>query len=406
MSIWLERKTDPTKPATHVLVVGVSRYDKLPENKDADPPDGVTTTFGLVQVQSPALSAFKFARWLRDTYHNPGAPLASIRLLLSPSAIEKTAEPELKAACSNDETVDRGDRGVETRPLLAATTDNVEKAHDEWVDACRQNKGNVAILYASGHGICITHEDSYVLLQDFAVQKKPIRASLDIAGFKKGLVGPKMAQTQFYFVDACRVPAENLGQMPNPGDGICPNERWTGPDERSLEIFFSATSWQEAIARRGMPTLFNQALIETLDGSSWVKSASGEFVVTPALMLESLKTKVRDLSKRRQKVAHSDQGETHAFHIFPAPPRITVQVALNPPDGASSALARLRAGNGRCLREKQVFDPHPLVLTDLEPAIYTLDIDFNPVTPPYSPLNGFVIRAENVPVPLHTVEFP
>ncbi|HET6478699.1 MAG TPA: hypothetical protein VFG35_01480 [Actinoplanes sp.] len=68
---------------THALVIGVSAYDHLP-SVGAGP-------FGLSQLGSTAIGAYRFAVWLRDHYRNPDAPLATIRLLLSPSAAEISA---------------------------------------------------------------------------------------------------------------------------------------------------------------------------------------------------------------------------------------------------------------------------------------------------------------------------
>ena len=51
------------------------------------------TMFHLRQLASAAASAVHFARWLESMYHNPDAPLATLRRVLSPSAGELDGLP-------------------------------------------------------------------------------------------------------------------------------------------------------------------------------------------------------------------------------------------------------------------------------------------------------------------------
>src|SRR5438128_1410514 len=79
-------------PGTHALIVGVSDYEYLPTPGILGEP----RTFGLKKLASPALSAYKIFDWLMKNHADLPKPLASARLLVSPSQAEKDAEPALK----------------------------------------------------------------------------------------------------------------------------------------------------------------------------------------------------------------------------------------------------------------------------------------------------------------------
>jgi hypothetical protein len=137
MILWRDRSKDVTGAGTHALVIGVSRYDGLPE-PTRFPKTGLPE-LGLTQVKSPATSAWKFAQWLDESYWNPSAPLKSIRLLLS------TSDEEIHADIPGLAEVSTPDR--------LATRANVESALAEWQEACKGNTDNIAVLYAAGHGL-------------------------------------------------------------------------------------------------------------------------------------------------------------------------------------------------------------------------------------------------------------
>src|SRR5262245_10801586 len=92
------------RPGLHALVVGVSEYGYLLSGDD--PREAPAHHFGLRKLTSAARAAFRVYRWLVDRANHLAVPLASSRLLLSPSAAE---QPELSdwapaANLSNFET--------------------------------------------------------------------------------------------------------------------------------------------------------------------------------------------------------------------------------------------------------------------------------------------------------------
>ena len=67
-------------PATRALVIGVSAYPY------ADGPEATESgrKSGIGHLSSASRSASEFAAWLMTEYRQPGKPLVSLRLLVSP----------------------------------------------------------------------------------------------------------------------------------------------------------------------------------------------------------------------------------------------------------------------------------------------------------------------------------
>jgi hypothetical protein len=77
--------------ALHAVLIGVSAYPHLPNGGGAPAPK----SFGLKQLSSSALSAFRMHEWLTGAATKLPLPLGSVELLVSPSAGELAAEPRL-----------------------------------------------------------------------------------------------------------------------------------------------------------------------------------------------------------------------------------------------------------------------------------------------------------------------
>ena len=82
------------QPCLHAFIVGVSAYRFLPRRDNQDTYDP-QVTMGLRQLSSTALSAYHVFCWLQEHQNTLPVPLATVRLLLSPSNEEKVARPEL-----------------------------------------------------------------------------------------------------------------------------------------------------------------------------------------------------------------------------------------------------------------------------------------------------------------------
>jgi hypothetical protein len=304
---YLWYKKNDQHPGTHALIIGTSKYKNLGDNIKLGPPE----TFMLTQLSSPAAGAYRFAKWLRSEYRSPSAPIASIRLLLSPSDAEREADADLK----NDPDI----------PL--PTTELVRKALLDWQKECSSSQANIAVLYLSGHGIKPNNDDDLILLYDFADDDLVLTFSVDLNKVVRAMVGQNMASNQLYFHDACRLYSDHFGQKYY-GPGLCLPLTYVGEgDLRNYPIFRSAATGTAAQASPGNGTLFANALLECLTGSdksAIVTSAEPKDVAVVSIdsLCNALEAKIGRLAQHlggNQWFKRAGESNNFLFHIAKSP---------------------------------------------------------------------------------------
>jgi hypothetical protein len=336
----------------------VSGYEHLP-NVDAAPDLPADETFGLGQLQSAATSAVSFAEWLRDRYNAPAAPLATIRLLLSPSAKEHAPAG-----------------------ALPATEENVRKALYAWRKEFAKQPDDVAILYAAGHGIMLSKDEgALVLLQDFgAPDRGKLQNSLDVPKVIAGLVGPEMAQRQFFFIDACSVRPDLVGDMASMQRGVGFDVAEDQPPGTAA-IYASAAPGTLALGEPGKGTLFSQALLECLEGlAATLDDASNDWVIKDTSMVGPLQDRIAELAAAHDADQRAKLGGTlgaTVLHVLPEPPPIEVELRVAPDAAAPFCFATLDDNQGHTVLKRSPVDPPPLQKT-VPAGVYRVDVVIDP----------------------------
>lgn len=387
MGLWLDRrealKNDPAAGRTHALIVGTSRYKWLPK-RGQTAPDPNRNTLGLTEVDISATSALLFATWLRDSFQNPEAPLATIHLCVNPSDEEKQQIPGMK---------DLGSHCIGTK--RATIMEHLQA----WQTACRANPKGIAILYASGHGIQMpgSKEEALILLEDFAEDPQIFTYSIDIGANRRAMNGETMPQTQLYFADACRLPANT--KLQGLGNGACLPWDSSIPDERSAPIYYSALSGLEALGVKQKGTFFIQALIDCLNGlalagpdkkssltlerEKWHVSVQGLASRLDQRVKELAGAKAKELQDKgitqgleeleKQGVMVGGESRQSVFHALPLPPKVRVILEIDPEDQAAETQAELHLPT----RERQIGTrncrPKPCQF-DVDAGLYSLDL--------------------------------
>jgi len=312
MSLWIERQ-EVTGPALHALIIGVSDYARLPATSDEFPPID-TVTLGLTKLKTPAAGAFRVAKWLAsERCWHPTVKVKTIRLLLSPSTEEQ--EKELG--------------GLAEMPPRA-TAENVQRAVDDWKKSCKNNRDGVALLYVAGHGILWdTTYESVILLEDFGSPNRFLNQTIDVERTRRGMMGPGLPATQYYFADACKVNPDEVGRWPadlTPGTPIYLAE----PKNSAVicaPLYSAAYPGQTAKGYRGEGTYFAQALVECLEGYAWTPPNSAPkqeiekyFRITPGGLAESLQERITEIAGRHE--------EDQTILVGEYPPRLGVLSAI------------------------------------------------------------------------------
>lgn len=258
--LWVNDAWKPGTRGAFALVIGVSTYDHLPGGKGPF----AKKTYGLQPLYVSALTAYRFFRWLCDTYAYDGNSLSYCWLLLSPTKEELDVEPRL------------GDH------LLRPTFGNCEQAIEHWFSimgdlAHTSAVQSRAFFFFSGHGLEVTTDRQILLPCDYL---RPPHSSVNRAMSTYNLQAGMAALAvpdQFFFLDACRNDTLALRQEEDlEGARILNVSRAVRNHSRHVPIFYASASgtlaWQPTAPALG-PSVFGQALLEGLQpGSNFPKA--------------------------------------------------------------------------------------------------------------------------------------
>jgi hypothetical protein len=303
------------RPGTHALIVGVSHYPFLSGPNTS--PFG--EQFGLEDLTSAARSASEVTAWLLNEYHNPAAPLASLRVALSPTQDETYAD------------------GVAGRlpNTHAATRDVVERDLIAFRKDC-ERPDNVGFVYVAGHGIQLTNRGAIVLLEDFAdPDRADLYGAMDMVGCHAGLYGSGYANNQFWFVDACRQRPRVASKFENLQGGVLDLKAPPGEVE-CAPLFLASASRDLAFAEVGGLTLFSRVMLSALRGAAAVGPETARGIgwhVSAQKLGQVLKEGVAELARAKsedQSVQPVGWPGEAVIQRFEEPPSVRVVLTLEP----------------------------------------------------------------------------
>lgn len=331
-------KSADTGPGLHVLLVGVSDYPNLAggisERADAPP---------LHQLDSAARTVSEIADWLMAPATVLGFPLRTCRLLASPSDAERMEKPALADA-------------------LPATSDNLQAAALAWRDDAATSRDGATLFYFAGHGIQRSRGDSLLLLSDFFAPGATLAHTVDLSCIYDGMGEPDfadMAQTQFYFVDACRTDLPKVQRLANRSAPSLWDVTMGGGDDRIAPIFFAAAAGHATFGSivPGKISAYGADVLRCLEGGAaeLIRGDDGmaRWTVTIGSMARALRQLVgaanTQAGRKLRSFAFDKWTEMDArLAVLPAAPIVDCTLLLDPPQVAALAtvdLARGTAGN-------------------------------------------------------------
>ena len=329
MSRVLDRR-QAGRPGLHAFVCGVSEYPHLPGG-GGEPAE---RSFGLRQLSATATTAFLVYEWLlaADAAGRLPLPLATVHLLLSPSAAERAARPEMAAAGA----------ATATRRSFAADA-------RAWREAAGASDEEMTWFYFAGHGVQRKQRDSVLLLEDFAdpLAGGPLVHTVDVNHLVAGMAPPRnpakrIARRQIYFIDACRMPVGEfqMHEWQNVPD------LWlvelNGRDDRATPVFHASLPGTRAFAVGGGQTLFSQALFDCLDRLGAAAPAATDpdprWRVTMLSLLQSLDAAIAVVNAEHdaeQDFAVEGPMRDVPLVYLPRPPEVEVTLSIAPDAAAS-----------------------------------------------------------------------
>lgn len=288
----------------------------------------------MAQLSSAARSASEFAGWMLTHYSHPTAPLASMRVLLSPGP-DEVLNAELQQRLPKE---------------FAATGHNAERAIAGFMKDCSSFLDNIAVVYAVGHGVQLSKTGSVVLLEDCGDTQHltPLKSAVDMACFHAAMNHAGTAQTQFWFVDACRQRPEIAQRF----EGLEAGIRLPSPEgfARSSTIFYAASTGKQAFARIGGISLFTEALLSGLGGRIAAAPESGisnRWHVSAIELVRRLPAAVQTLASQEgeeQTIEATGRIQDALFHEYVRVPEVDLQVQLWPEERVEGCKGSLRQG--------------------------------------------------------------
>jgi hypothetical protein len=321
------------RPVTHAFIVGVSRY----RFADGDESTPWGRQSAIKNLSTAARSASDVASWLLDSYCNPEAPLATIRILLSPADGEHI-DPRIAALIGQTGT--------------PATRDAVETEFYRFAKDCRTSSDNVAVVYIAGHGAQLTTRGALVLLEDFGVENRAeLHGAIDVAGCHQSLQSVGSPDRQLWLSDACRQRPNAARLFEELTGAFRPAIPLGAPGApRSRALFLAASPGEQAFAVPGASTIFSQALLAGLTGGAARSPARecNQWHVSAASLLRFLAQRVDGVladTEAVQSVELADLGRDMVFHRLAKPPDVEIVVNLNPADAHPVPRRRLSLGS-------------------------------------------------------------
>lgn len=355
------------QPGCHALLVGVSAYPHLLGGSGPI----ASETFGLPQLSAAVASAVRIYEWLLQHQDGMAAPLATCRMLVSPSAAEPSPQGDVEPA----------------------TLENFLRVAAAWrADAVTQRAG-IAFFYFAGHGFELGPTEQVMLLADFGNGIGPLlRGTISVNNLFYGMApsarAPNIARTQVYCIDTGR----HHPTIPNVERLNTTAVFDADPatlDDRAAAVFYAAASGGDAFAIPGQQSLFSEALLECLNGGAATTVGENDdqepiWGVTLYSLAEALPRSVDELSAR----LGADQRVTVGGSLGPAvlrytdgPPTVNVSLRIHPEEAVPHARVTVVDAQEH-ERWTNAGQRHPYELA-LPAGSYSVRVLFPSSTPPY-----------------------
>ena len=348
--IWPAKEADVelTKPRLHAFVVAVGDYPHLIGGSGplaADP-------FNLSQVMTPRFTGPHIAEWLLTSLNNAARPLGSLEVLLSPGGPVNTPAGPVNA-----------DR---------ATMANIQQAFAAWLKRSSARPDNAALMYFCGHGMAKVSQ--YLLAEDFGDPNDPDiwKKCIDFDGLKIGM-RKCQAQTQIFFVDACReTPFGVLAHINAHGEPLV-SATFNDPAVPCSAAYYATTEGRQAYGPDNGPTYFSQALLSCLNGVATLRK-NGKWVVDTYSLGNALGQTMAQYARRFKLPlsCNPDPGGLAVIHEAAAP---RVVVAIECSSEQANAVADIRVANGADVLHSPPGNAKPIV-EDVAAGNWTVAVTF------------------------------
>lgn len=366
------------RPGLHTLIAGVSFYPHFLGGAGVPAPE----SFGITQLSSSVLTAYKMYRWVLERQSHFPVPLATCRLLLSPSPVEAEVEPNLHSLTE------------------ACTRNNFETAAYEWRTDASLHKDSMTLFYFAGHGIQFSRAEAIVLLEDFGDGRGGLlRNAVSINNLFDGMAPtaarPNVALTQLYFIDASRVLPSRFRDFERITVPDVFSIELRGFDERSATIFYAAAPGGISDALRGEQTVFSRALLQCLNGAAGEvreqETGQEQWYVSINSLREALVYSIHELNQatgaEQDFITRGGVGDA-VIHYLDRTPLVDLVLQVDPPDALPFTRVEIMDDIGNpIITLPMPLNPHPYKFK-LPAGFYSISAKIDPPIPHFMDFRG------------------
>lgn len=333
--------------AIHAFIVGVSAYRHLPGGEGERGP----SDYGMRQLSACAASAVSVANWLTSAGNRLAVPLATCRVLLSPSPNEFDDLPDFEQ-------------------MSVATRENFRQSALAWRDDCATDRDNISLFYFAGHGVQRTRSDAVLLMHDFAEGGgNPLYNAVDVnnlfGGMAPSVERPAMARTQLWFIDACRGFPSAFDNFERLAATEVFEVVLSDHDDRCAPIYFGALPGSNAYSIKGKETLFSRALLDSLRDAGGERAPGQQsWYITAGSLLRGMQAMIAEINE-----AEGSNQEVWDGGQMPRPdtrivrldhvPQVRVRLELVPPTAADRVVLGVLDPNGMRIAVPNPLNPNP-----------------------------------------------
>jgi Caspase domain len=335
-------------PGVHALMIGVSAYAFI-KGGTAIPSTPVMANLAqqLDQLVGPAQSARDLADFLIARKDKLTKPLRTVRLVASPSPDETKDNPAFDG-------------------IPPATSDNIVTALNNWKNDASRSNDEVALFYFGGHGSQRSKTNALLLPHDFLGGFAMFDKTIDVMDIWSGMApdnkGSSIAQTQFYFIDACRDDEDVYRDFQKTGMRQPFDVRELGTDERVAPIFYASGPGQQTKADVvHKTTRFGSRLLLCLKGAGGEALQQHGWVVTVnklANALDTLSAYARLGGERDSFRADKLGGGRTIIHRLDEPPKVPCIFRFNGNARKGHAMVLQTLTTGTQTIPPELDDPH------------------------------------------------
>jgi hypothetical protein len=368
MDLMVDRRDDlKGAPACHALIVGVSAYPHLLGGTGPPAPENLQMT----QLSCGASSANRVSNWLIKHQDRLAVPLATSRVLLSPSPAESVP------------------------PCAEATIANLLAAAAEWRADVATHRDGIAFFYFAGHGFELTSTEQVVLLSDFGNGIGPLlRGTVSVNNVFYGMAPTsrtsEIARTQVFFLDTGRSHRQTLPNFERQNTTALFDADLATLDDRRAGVFYASAPGGNAMAVPGKHTVFSAALLDCLNGAA--ATVVGENDVqepTWGITLYSLAERLPRLVDEMSRRLNCDRPiiATVGGSLGPGvlcytdgPPPVDVSLQIEPQSAAAAARITVTGADGEVVWTALGQSSDKL---KVPAGIYNIEVAFDPPSPPF-----------------------